>query len=453
MSLNDRIRQQRQKLAAAKRRMNQGGAKVASTKKFNGAFKEPTFEYNSETKNNFNVSNEGRREKDTGSRGGSLNNNSPAYPASPTSFVGFKVRASGVMRTPEARHSDFRRMSFYAKKESSLGNLGNSSGGRDDAYSTSRSRESSPIPEFFSPTLRESGTLNESPNTSYNEKFNEKFNELSFEMDSIKQKQLRQQRVSAHLNRSDPEPEELHTVIALREELQLKNSELKAAREELSFTGEIMDMLRADIAKTDAEHNKSLVLVSEAKEMKLRANAEVDVLNEQVATRDRIINKLKNDYEQVCLERDVKEKNHRELREKHDRFTMDTEINKKRYDVKLEGVVEELSITQDLHNKQKRRIGELERQMDQLSKENSTALKEKSFMEEKNTQLKENLKKMSLDLDRNKLRLKESKVACNDLEIEINHTKGLLKSGNSDANKRSKKLEVRVQELASEVSV
>ena len=123
-------------------------------------------------------------------------------------------------------------------------------------------------------------------------------------------RELRQQRVAAHLTLSDPEPKDLHTTTALREQLELKRRELKAAKAELSFTGDIMDMLRADIAKSDAESESRLQVVQEAKDMKLRIAAEVDVLSEQISTRDLIMSDLRFNLDQACTDRDLKEKNY-----------------------------------------------------------------------------------------------------------------------------------------------
>jgi len=143
-------------------------------------------------------------------------------------------------------------------------------------------------------------------------------------------RELRQQRVAAHLTLSDPEPKDLHTTTALREQLELKRRELKAAKAELSFTGDIMDMLRADIAKSDAESESRLQVVQEAKDMKLRIAAEVDVLSEQISTRDLIMSDLRFNLDQACTDRDLKEKNLRTLREHGDLQHVDHGIGQRR---------------------------------------------------------------------------------------------------------------------------
>ena len=106
-----------------------------------------------------------------------------------------------------------------------------------------------------------------------------KFDNLSTTFDPKNEldasRELRQQRVAAHLTLSDPEPKDLHTTTAL------------------------MDMLRADIAKSDAESESRLQVVQEAKDMKLRIAAEVDVLSEQISTRDLIMSDLRFNLDQV----------------------------------------------------------------------------------------------------------------------------------------------------------
>ena len=297
MSLSERIAKQRQKLAAAKRRLRtEGGtqsvhgAHSAATQKFNGGTFNSGFAYDYDTQD--------------------------AAP-SPASFVSAKVRASGVIRTPEARHSDFRRSQFHHPSHDSNSTT--------SAYFTSRSRETSPLPRALSPPPPPPtpNANSADPSSPYRKKLGhlhtrpQHLQETPEDSDRIA-RQLRQQRVAAHLNLSDPEPNDLHTVLDLREQLTLKRNELKAAKEELNFSGEIMDMLRADVAKSDAENNSRLIVVTEAAEMKLRSAAEVDVLNEQISTRDRIVCDLKENLIQSCSERDAKEQHLRELREKYD---------------------------------------------------------------------------------------------------------------------------------------
>ena len=403
MSLNDRITAQRRKLAAAKRRLKESGKQPnTSNAIFNATFQPRQYghlEGHLETKNNVN----GGRE-DWYSTTSTGKSRSPSPSKSPSAIVGAKVRASGVLRTPQARHADFRRMSSIPRSQ----------------------RYAPPSPSPSS-----------SPTTSPT-------------YDSGREHELRQQRVSAHLNLTDPEPNDLHSVLALREQLQLTNKELKAAKKELNFTGDIMDMLRADIAKTDAKHAQDLILVHEAKDMKLRAAAEVDVLNEQISTRDRIVCELKSSLATACSERDEKEKKHRELREEYDALNMDQEIQTQRYGIKIKGVEEELVVTQELHQGVQKRMYALERDMAALSKDNSAVEKDKKHMDETNRTLTLKMKHMQQQWDQCNMRLTEATMTNKDLEIEINHTKGLVSNGNSDANKRSAVFERRVEALASE---
>ena len=91
-----------------------------------------------------------------------------------------------------------------------------------------------------------------------------------------------------------------------------------------------MDMLRADIAKSDAESESRLQVVQEAKDMKLRIAAEVDVLSEQISTRDLIMSDLRFNLDQACTDRDMKEKNLRTLREHGDLQHVDHGIGQRR---------------------------------------------------------------------------------------------------------------------------
>ena len=84
------------------------------------------------------------------------------------------------------------------------------------------------------------------------------------------------------------------------------------------------------IAKSDAESESRLQVVQEAKDMKLRIAAEVDVLSEQISTRDLIMSDLRFNLDQACTDRDLKEKNLRTLREHGDLQHVDHGIGQRR---------------------------------------------------------------------------------------------------------------------------
>ena len=142
-----------------------------------------------------------------------------------------------------------------------------------------------------------------------------------------------------------------------------------------------MDMLRADIAKSDSESAAQLALVQDAKDTKLRAAAELDVLSEQISTRDRILSNLRTELNQTWEERDRKEKILRELREEHEELKMSTELAGRRTEAKLSGCREEVVVMTSLGTNLKKRVGELERQLEEESREKSRVLREMGELE------------------------------------------------------------------------
>ena len=229
-SLNDRILKQRQKLAAAKRRLREGSASSRTpASKFKHEWPDSKSPRDLETK-----------QKTTTKYFTGRNNTTSSMTPQPSPF-GATVRAAGPLRTPEVRHSDFRRMSSFPSPPSGLYGSSESSVKRDSVTT--------------SPYTKKFGNLA----TTFNNN-----NDLNPESS----RDLRKARVTFH-QMSDPDPKDLHTATALREQLERKKRELLATKDELTFTGNIMDMLRADIAKTDAESASQLAIVQEAKDTKL----------------------------------------------------------------------------------------------------------------------------------------------------------------------------------------
>ena len=431
MSLNARIAAQRKKLAAAKRKLNSkdnSASHNAATQKFNGWTELET-----------------KQQYVTGSRAIYSPPTTTARPQSPpTNSFSAKVRAAGPLRTPDARRSDFRRMSSF----SGTNNIFTDAAGTGQQPNNTETQSppatySSPNANHASPYARQFGNLS---STFENKASN---NEDPTNKDIISN-QLRQHRVATHLTLSDPNPKDLHTITALRDQLARKRDELKAAQEELSFTGDIMNMLRADIAKTDSESEMRITLIQEAKDMKLRSKAEVDVLHEQLSTRDRILVDLRHTLDQTSEERDLREKNVRELREAYDTDKMNNEVTIQRNDAKLNGIKEELTISKSQEKNSLKRITALERQLDTASKQKITIKKEHLVMNEKLIEKEKYISMVRLERDRLQHRLNESTVTNQGIETELNHTKGLLKMGNTDASKRAKKSEAHEMKLETE---
>ena len=73
---------------------------------------------------------------------------------------------------------------------------------------------------------------------------------------------------------------------------------------------------------------------------------------------------------------------------------MTTEMAAQRTEAKLQGVQEELDVAQGLNLGLQRRIGSMERQMEDLSKKNMHVLKEKSTIEEQDRKRREGKKNL-----------------------------------------------------------
>ena len=246
----------------------------------------------------------------------------------------------------------------------------------------------------------------------------------------------------------DPDLGQLTVVTTLQDNLSLRERELKIAHEELSFTSQLVDKMRMDLTKTDEINAKLKLDCKQAKREKVLLEVEMDALKEQLRAKDSIIGELRNAHKSAITDRD---KHLLKLQQLHADIEIEADnasLADKRRKVTTKAMQEVQDNLQQQYAMVQKRLKSAEYAIMHQNKENAklqiTIRELEENLEEQASQLRSEQRENS-DL---RILQTEMQNSMKELESKVTHSKGLLKTADTDAMKRARVAEQRIGDLS-----
>ena len=232
-----------------------------------------------------------------------------------------------------------------------------------------------------------------------------------------------------------------HEVQRLQSNLRTRQLQLESAREEVLYTGNLVEMLRQTIDKSEKEKKDFETRVTEFEKQNLKAEAKISALEQELEAKCDSYRLLQDDHEQLAKDYDRDLGETRVTRISGERARLELELETKNQHAKIEALENALDENRDLHQKAQMRLKDAVNDLRnaatvriELNTKLGTLENDMDILNRENEDLQRSLSETTKTLD-------ETKVSMSDMEANLKKCQDELEDRNADCLVRAAKAE------------
>ncbi len=232
-----------------------------------------------------------------------------------------------------------------------------------------------------------------------------------------------------------------HEVQRLQSNLRTRQLQLESAREEVLYTGNLVEMLRQTIDKSEKEKKDFETRVTEFEKQNLKAEAKISALEQDLEAKCDSYRLLQDDHEQLAKDYDRNLGETRVTRISGERARLELELETKNQHAKIEALENALDENRDLHQKAQMRLKDAVNDLRnaatvriELNTKLGTLENDMDILNRENEDLQRSLSETTKTLD-------ETKVSMSDMEANLKKCQDELEDRDADCLVRAAKAE------------
>ena len=148
-------------------------------------------------------------------------------------------------------------------------------------------------------------------------------------------------------------------LMRLKEALKSRQMELSSAKEEVLYTGNLVNMLKENVESSESHKKECEAKVRDAEKARLTAEAEVFALRQELDSKAGVLRMVQTDYEQLVKDHDALLSESRRFKISEERSKLELELSASKRNAKVDALENALDENRALHQKTQARLSEV----------------------------------------------------------------------------------------------